>query len=157
MIFSFIFCIMQYAKGTNKYNSLLFNLMYPLSALPSVPPQAPTDLSADSVTECSATLTWKAPCSNDDSNTSDVDEYIVEIRRRKTDKDYREVCRLPGSKLSTIIEELEEDEEYDVIVKAVNKAGESEDVAELDGGIKTKKKQGMSSLYGVKQIWNQII
>ena len=62
-----------------------------------------------------------------------------------------------GSKLSTIIEELEEDEEYDVIVKAVNKAGESEDVAELDGGIKTKKKQGMSSLYGVKQIRSQII
>ena len=126
-----------------------FCLMNPLAPFPSVPPQAPTDLSADEVTECSATFSWKAPCSDDDSsNSSDVDEYIVEIRRRKTDKDYREVCRLPGSKLSTIIEELEEDEEYDVIVKAVNKAGESEDVAELDGGIKTKKKQGMSLYIG---------
>ena len=95
------------------------------------------------MTECSATLSWKPPTSDDGDTQDDVDEYVVEMRRRKTDKDYREVRRVPGSKLSTIIEELEEDEEYDFTVRAVNKAGSSKDVAQVDGGVKTKKKLGM--------------
>ena len=105
-------------------------------SLAAVPPNAPTDLSADEVTACSATFSWKAPSEDDD----DVDEYIVEIRKQKSEKDYREVQRVPRNRLSTIIEELEGDEEYDVRVKAVNKAGASKDAAQL--GFKTNKKQG---------------
>ena len=118
------------------------HLIFIITSLPPAPPPAPKDLSAEEVTECSATLTWKAPSDDDEL----VDEYIVEMRKRsgsESDDEYREVRRLPRSRLSTIIEELEEDEEYDFIVRAVNKAGASKDVAQLEGGIKTKKKLGM--------------
>ena len=111
--------------------------------LPStVAPSAPTDLSASEVTECSATFTWSMPA---EAQQDQVDSFVLSIRK-KSDEDngeYREVSTVDAKQMSTIVEELEENEEYDVIVRSVNKAGISRDSAKTS--IKTKKKIGMCS------------
>ena len=99
----------------------------------------------DEVTDCSAIIRWKAPVFDDDED-DDVD-YILSIRKKsEDDKDYREVKRVPRRRLYTIIEELSDDEEYEVLVKAVNDAGTSKD--EVKTTIKTNKKLGMCDVEG---------
>ena len=105
-----------------------------------VPPSAPSDISVDEVTDCSAIIRWKAPVFDDDED-DDVD-IILSIRKKAEElEDYREVKRVPRRRLYTIIEELDDDEEYEVLVKASNKAGTSKDEAKTT--IKTNKKIGM--------------
>ena len=108
-----------------------------------VPPSAPSDISVDEVTDCSAIIRWKAPVFDDDED-DDVD-IILSIRKKAEElEDYREVKRVPRRRLYTIIEELEEDEEYDLSVKAANKAGTSKDEAKTT--IKTNKKLSMCNV-----------
>ena len=84
------------------------------------------------------TLTWQEP---ESTGGAKIESYIIEMRK-SGETDFSEVCQVSGSKLSTILEELDDDTDYEVAIRAKNVAGVSDDVTQLESAVKTKRKIG---------------
>ena len=104
-----------------------------------VPPTAPEELSASTVTEDTVTLTWEKVTSD---GGAPVEAYIIEAKKIG-EKEFHKVAKVVGTELSYAATGLDDDQEYEFAIKAVNPAGASQTATELQEPIKTKLKIGM--------------
>ena len=109
-------------------------IKYPIAIEILEPPSAPTNLSVSNITYNTATLSWQAP-----ENGSAVKNYVVLI-------DGEEFRTVPGSQLTTNVNNLTPGEIHEATIRAVNASGYSdstttlqmENFAQATGGVITQ-------------------
>uniref|UniRef100_A0AC34GPF1 Twitchin n=1 Tax=Panagrolaimus sp. ES5 TaxID=591445 RepID=A0AC34GPF1_9BILA len=95
----------------------------PVTCKPYIePPSAPEQPRVGNVTKNSAEVTWVRPTSD---GGSPVEGYIVE-KRKVGDNDWSRINAKPVRNTRLFVDNLEEKQEYEFRVIAVNKAGESD-------------------------------
>ncbi len=102
--------------------------------LPPEAPSSPKSVKVANITTDGATISWKAPKS---TGGADITAYIVEMQ--EGDGEWCKVRTIDRKTLKTKLDDLKEDQSYQIRVFAENSIGRSQVPGSLEDGLKTEK------------------